>query len=263
MEVMDRGQLTGNAAEVYEAFFVPALFGAWAPRVCDAAGIGPGEHVLDVACGTGVVAREASRRGAAVAGLDCNSGMLAVAARLAPDIDWRAGIAEEIPFENDSFDAVTCQFGLMFFEDRVKALREMARVTKPGGAVAVATWDALERTPGYAAMVGLLQRLFGDEIAAGLRAPFVLGEPGDLRDLFAAAGIADAKLDTQVSQARFPSIEDWVRTDIKGWTLAEAIDDKQYEELQAAAQTEVQRFAAADGSVRFDAPAHIATAVKD
>ncbi len=262
MEAMDRGQLTGSAAEVYEAFFVPALFGAWALRVCDAAGIGADTRVLDVACGTGVVAREAAGRGAAVTGLDCNPGMLAVATRLAPAVDWREGTAEALPFDDATFDAVTCQFGLMFFADRVKALAEMARVTRPGGRLVVATWGALESTPGYAAMVALLQRLFGEEIAAALRAPFVLGVPAELRDLFEAAGLADAKIDTQTGIAQFPSIEAWVRTDIKGWTLAEAIDDAQYADLQVAAQRELQRFAAADGSVRFDAPAHIVTAVK-
>ena len=76
------------------------------------------------------------------------------------------------------------------------------------------------------------------------------------------AGLGDATVDTQSGMARFPSIADWVRTDIKGWTLAEAIDDVQYAELQAAAQSELQRFAAADGAVSFDSPAHIVTVVK-
>ena len=261
-EAMESGQLTKTAAEVYEEFFVPALFGEWAPRTCEAAGVAKGLRLLDVGCGTGCVAREAARRGAAVTGLDPNEGMLAVARRLDPQIDWRDGVAEDIPFDDGTFDAVTCQFGLMFFGDRVKALAEMWRVTRPGGRLVVATWDALDRTPGYAAMVALLQRLFGEEIAAGLRAPFVLGAPGEVRELFDAAGIPGATVDTQVGEARFPSIADWVHTDVKGWTLADAIDDAQYAELQQAAQDELKRFAAADGSVRFDSPAHIVTAVK-
>lgn len=261
-QAMESGQLTKTAAEVYEDFFVPALFGEWAPPSCDAAGIAAGTRMLDVACGTGCVAREALRRGAAVTGLDPNEGMLAVARRLEPKIDWRDGVAEAIPFEDDSFDAVTCQFGLMFFEDRVQALKEMWRVTKPGGRLVVATWDSLERTPGYAAMVALLQKLFGEEIAAGLRAPFVLGEPAEVLDLFEAAGISGAQVDTQRGTARFPSIADWVHTDVKGWTLADAIDDAQYAELQKAAQQELRNFAAADGTVAFDSPAHIVTAQK-
>lgn len=261
-QAMESGQLTRTAAEVYEEFFVPALFGEWAVPSCDAASVGKGKRLLDVGCGTGCVAREAVRRGAEVTGLDPNEGMLTVARRLEPKVDWRDGLAEAIPFEDASFDAVTCQFGLMFFADRVQALKEMWRVTKPGGRLVVATWDSLDRTPGYAAMVALLQRLFGEEIAAGLRAPFVLGEPAEVLELFEAAGIPGAEVDTQTGTARFPSIADWVHTDVKGWTLADAIDEVQYEVLQQAAQKELQGFAAADGRVRFDSPAHIVTAVK-
>ncbi|MGF1631720.1 MAG: methyltransferase domain-containing protein [Kiloniellaceae bacterium] len=265
MEAIETGQLSSSAAEVYEEFFVPALFGEWAPRLCDAAKVVEGERVLDVACGTGSFAREGARRGGAdarVAGLDRNAGMLAVARRLAPDVDWREGLAEELPFGDGSFDVVASQFGLMFFEDRVKALAEMGRVLRPGGRLTVAVWDSLERTPGYQAMVGLLQRLFGEEIAGALRAPFVLGDPRELHRLFAAAGLPDPRIDTPVGAACFPSIADWVRTDVKGWTLANAIDDAQYAQLQQEAQRELRRFATADGAVRFDAPAHIATAVK-
>lgn len=262
MGTLDTGQLTGSAAEVYEQFFVPALFADWAPRLCRTAGVAKGRRVLDVACGTGCLAREAARQGATVTGLDRNAGMLAVARRIAPAIDWREGRAEALPFDDGCFDVVACQFGLMFFEGRTQALGEMIRVLKPGGRVVVAAWDALERTPGYAAMVELLQRLFGAEVAALLRAPFVLGEPAALRALFKAAGILNSAIETQTGAAQFPSLEAWVRTDVKGWTLADAIDGAQYARLQEVAQRELTCFAAADGSVRFAAPAHIVTAVK-
>jgi ubiquinone/menaquinone biosynthesis C-methylase UbiE len=172
-------QVTRSAAEVYEEFFVPALFLEWAPRVADAAQIAPGQKVLDVACGTGVLAREAARRvgpGGAVTGLDRNEGMLAVARRKSPHIDWQLGMAEALGFADGTMDAVVSQFGLMFFEDRRAALREMWRVARPGGRIAVAVWAALESAPGYAAMTDLLQRLFGDRIADALRAPFTLGD---------------------------------------------------------------------------------------
>src|SRR5690606_14251013 len=104
-------------------------------------------------------------------GLDRNEGMLAVARREAPGIEWRAGRAEALPFLDGAFDAVVSQFGLMFFEDRVAALREIWRVLRPGGRMALAVWDALDNIPGYAAMVVLRRRLFGDRIANELRAP--------------------------------------------------------------------------------------------
>src|SRR3546814_9176817 len=111
-------------------------------------------------------------------------------------------------------------------------------------------------------MVALLQRLFGASVADALRAPFVLGDAAVLRALFDTAPLRDVGIDTQLGEARFPSIEAWVRTDVKGWTLADAIDDAQYKQLQQAAQNELRQFATADGSVRFAAPAHIVTAVK-
>jgi ubiquinone/menaquinone biosynthesis C-methylase UbiE len=258
-----KGQVTRGAAEIYEEFFVPALFQQWTPIVADAAGIKAGQRVLDVACGTGALAREAAgRTGGAglVTGLDRNEGMLAMARRIAPTIEWKAGRAEQLPFPDASFDAVVSQFGLMFFDDRVRALREMRRVLKPGGRLAVAVWDRLENSPGYAAMAGLLERLFGRRIAGELHAPFALGDPESLRALFAEAGLGKAKVATYAGTARFPSIEAWVRTDVKGWTLADLIDDDQYALLQREAAVALKPYARADGSVMFDAPALIATA---
>jgi SAM-dependent methyltransferase len=220
--------------------------------------------VLDVACGTGVLAREALRRvrpGGAVTGLDRNEGMLAVARRNEPAIDWRAGRAESLPFEAGSFDAVVSQFGLMFFEDRAGALREMWRVLKPSGRLAVAVRSSLDRSPGYAAMVKLLQSLFGDPAADQLRAPFVLGDHDALRSLFSEAGIP-AAIEEIAGQARFPSVEAWVHTDIRGWTLADMIDDAQYATLLEAARKEFRAFVQPDGTVAFASPARIATARK-
>jgi SAM-dependent methyltransferase len=258
-----KGQVTRSAAEIYEEFFVPALFQQWTPIVADAAGIKAGQRVLDIACGTGVLAREVASRvdGAGlVTGLDRNEGMLAMARRIAPAVEWKAGRAEQLPFPDASFDAVVSQFGLMFFDDRVQALREMRRVLKPGGRLAVAVWDRLENSPGYAAMAALLERLFGPRIAGELHAPFALGDAGGLRALFAEAGLDKAKVATHAGTARFPSIESWVRTDVKGWTLADLIDDDQYALLQREAAVALRRYAKVDGIVIFDAPALIVTA---
>src|SRR5262245_61490850 len=117
MNDSDKGQVSRNAAEVYEEFFVPALFQEWTSRVAGAAKIQAGQRVLDVACGTGILARTVAERvgpAGSVVGLDMNEGMLAVAARKAPQIEWRQGISEALPFDGDSFEAVVSQFGLMF-----------------------------------------------------------------------------------------------------------------------------------------------------
>jgi ubiquinone/menaquinone biosynthesis C-methylase UbiE len=265
MSESERGQVSRSAAEVYEEFFVPALFEEWTDRVAEAARVGPGARVLDVACGTGVLARKvAGRVGStgSVVGLDVNDGMLAVARRAAPGIEWRQGRAEALPFGDASFDAVVSQFGLMFFEDRGAALREMMRVLRPGGRLAIAVWDAVERSPGYAAMIELLQRLCGPRVADALRAPFVLGDPGIVRALFAEAGLPDARLQTLPGTARFPSIPAWVHTDVRGWTFGDMIDDAQFSRLLAEAERVLGRFVAADGTVAFDAPAHVVTVTR-
>ncbi|MCL5994980.1 MAG: methyltransferase domain-containing protein [Chloroflexi bacterium] len=265
MNESEKGQVNRSAAEVYEEFFLPALFQQWASQVADAAGIQPGQRVLDVACGTGVLARAVADRvgpSGAVIGVDLNDGMLAVAQRQAQHIEWRQGRAEALPLDNGQFDAVVSQFGLMFFEDRRAALQEMMRVLRPGGRMAVAVWDSLERTPGYAAMTDLLRQLFGEQIAVALHAPFVLGDTQALRDLFAGAGIPNAQITTRDGTARFPSIQSWVYTDIKGWTLADMIDDAQFERLLQEAGRALQPFVTADGTVAFSAPAHIVTATK-
>jgi ubiquinone/menaquinone biosynthesis C-methylase UbiE len=265
MSQITRGQVTASAAEVYEEFYLPALFQEWTGPMLDAAHVEPGARVLDVACGTGVLARALAERvgpRGSVVGLDVNEGMLTVARRVSPRVDWRAGAAERLPFDTESFDAVLSQFGLMFFDDRRAAIREMQRVLKPDGRLVVAVWDTLENTPGYAALVALLGRLFGEAVAGSLRAPFVLGEPRALAALFAEAGVASARVTTRRGTARFPSIGAWVYADVKGWTAADLIDDAGHERLRREAEHELRPFAGDDGAVSFAMPAHIVTATK-
>lgn len=258
----ETGQVSSSAAEIYDAFFVPALFAQWASRLCDAAGVETGTTVLDVACGTGATTREAAKRagtGGRVVGLDCNPGMLAVAGRQDERIEWVEGSAEALPFEQATFDAVLCNFGLMFFTDRAAALSEMRRVIRPGGTVALGVWDVVDNSPGYAGMIRLIEDSFGTEAADALRAPFCLGTDASLAAVLAAGGLETAKVATVDGTARFASIRDWVRTDVRGWTLSDLIDDDGFEALVAKAEDRLHAFVLEDGSVRFPAPARIVT----
>jgi SAM-dependent methyltransferase len=231
-------QISAEAAEVYEKRFVPAIFAEWAPRIADAGGVTRGDTVLDIACGTGVVARECARRGAAVTGLDLNPGMLAVARRIAPEVAWRQGDAADLPFPNGSFDAVLCQFGFMFFPDRAKAAREMVRVAKPGGRVVAATWASLDRHPAYARLADILRRRGGDAAAATLEAPFALSDRAALQALFADA--VNVAVQEMTGVIRFDSIADLVEIEVKGSPLAERLTEA---ELRAVVDEATQALA--------------------
>jgi SAM-dependent methyltransferase len=256
-----------DAAEAYERLFVPALFGQWAPRVADAAGIGPGDRVLDVACGTGVLAREAASRvgpSGSVAGLDANPGMLAVARRRSPQIDWQQGSAERLPYTDRSFDRVVSQFGLMFFGDRTGAVREMLRVLRPVGRIAVAVWDAIERAPGFADEAALFERLIGREAADAVRTPFALGDRAELERLFGVAGAAEIAVSTQRGTARFPDVQTMVVSDLRGWLPAMGVlpTEAQIERVVGEADRALRAHVAPDGSIAFDAHAHVVTCAR-
>lgn len=264
-EAISQAQI--DAAKAYEALFVPALFGPWAPKVADAAQVQPGQRVLDVACGTGALARQvASRTGASgrVVGIDPNSGMVAVAGELAPSVEWREGLAESLPFPDQSFDAVVSQFGLMFFADRRQALREMLRVLAPAGHLAVAVWDSLDNIPAYAAEVALLDRVAGRRAADALRAPFVLGEQEELTALFEDAGVASVEVTTDRCRARFPSLRVMVEADLRGWlpVMGVVLPEEQITRILDEAEQALEPHVTTDGTVVFDTSAHIITGRK-
>jgi ubiquinone/menaquinone biosynthesis C-methylase UbiE len=203
-------QLSDDAAEIYETKMVPIALAEWAPRTADAAAVKKGNRVLDTACGTGLVSRECAQRGAKVTGLDLNEGMLKVAGRISPDIDWHLGDVGDLQFEDGAFDASVCQFGLMFLPEPEKAIRELWRVLAPGGRMAVTVWNTIEHMSALPALVRIIEQIVGEEAGQTMRAPFLLGDTGLLTRIFATAGIADVDIETFPGTARFESIDDFV-----------------------------------------------------
>ena len=259
-------QTATSPAEVYDQQFVPALFQHWGTVVANMATITPGERVLDVACGTGVLALAAAEtvgRTGVVIGLDPNDEMLTVAKRKSDIIQWQTGRAESIPFPDNSFDAVVSQFGFMFFEDQCAALREMMRVLKPRGRLAVAVCDGLDHSPGYAVLAELLHRLFGEQVAQAFRAPFSCGDRHQLRTLCDDAGINDAQITRHDGPVRFNSIESLVSTERAcAWTLGGLLDGAQFDRLLDEAEEALQPFVSDDSNVTFNMPALVITATK-
>jgi SAM-dependent methyltransferase len=258
-------QVSGGAAEVYEKCFVPAIFGRWAPQIADAAIVASEDRVLDVGCGTGVLARAAADRVAdesQVTGLDLNEGMLAVARRLRPQIDWRQGDATKLPLAAESYDVVVSQFSLMYFPDRTAAIREMVRVLKPAGRLAVAVWGPYERATGYVILTEIAKRRCGQAAADVLTAPFVLGDEDSLRALFEEAGVVESTIELRDGTITFPSIEAFVETEVKGSPLEDLLDEESYRGLTEDAKAELLQFRTEGGDVVMPMDAFVATASK-
>jgi len=258
-------QLSLAAAETYETKFVPALFGEWAPVVVEAAGVDRGYDVLDVACGTGVVAREVAARvgpTGRVVGVDINEAMLTVARRSRPDIEWRRADVVALPFADGSFDAVVCQAALMFFPDRVAAVREMRRVLKDDGKLVIQVWAGLDAQPAYRRVVEIAARHAGPDAVDLLSSYWVMGDLDGTRNLIDDAGLALTEATTHVGTARFDSIDELVKIEVESTPLIDRIDDATYQAIIADAREALREFAAADVRVAAPIVGHIFLATR-
>ena len=258
----ETGQVSEEAAKIYEEVYLPALFREWCSLVLKAANITAGHHVIDVACGTGALAIAVSEyvgpEGTTV-GIDINEGMLNIARSKSSSVEWLNAPAEALPFKDDHFNCVVSQFGLMYFANQEAAVREMIRVLKPGGSLTVVVWDELANNPGLSAEEHLWQQVFGEEVD---ETPYRLGDKGALKKLFESSGITGIKINTHEGTARFDSIESWIHTGAKGWTEDDALNDDQLKLLLNTAEKELTEFRTIHGSVAFPTSAHIVTARK-
>jgi ubiquinone/menaquinone biosynthesis C-methylase UbiE len=264
-------QVSANAAEQYERYPVRFILGPWAPSLIEAATLQAGQQVLDVACGTGVVTRLAAQQVQAtgqVTGLDINPGMLAVARALpqpagAP-ITWQEGSALALPFPDATFDAVLCQQGLQFFPDRPLAVREMHRVLKPGGRVALSVWRPLERNPFFSALAEALTRHISPEAGRGVPPAYTLGDAQELRALLLGTGLREVRIRINIRELRLPSVEEFLPRQLAAMPMAEAVAAAG-EAAQAALVREMSTALQAyrdDEGVAVPMEAHIAVALK-
>ena len=247
-------QLSAEVAEVYEARFVPAFFAQWAPHLLDAVGVTVGDRIVDVACGTGVVARAAADRvgaGGEVVGVDLSDAMLAVARRIRPDLQWRQGDAAALPFGDAEFDRAVSQMALMFFPDPVAALREMRRVVGPTGVVGVLVPGSLDVNPPYRDFVDVVTTHAGASARTLVTTYFAVGDPEALAGLFTAAGLRVTTATGPVGESRFGSVDEFVTIELDSTPLGERLDAGARERILADCRQALAQWRTPDGSLRF------------
>lgn len=262
-------QLQGDAAQAYEEHLVRSIFDAMSRRLVEAAGVRPGDRVLDVACGTGVVARAAAAivgSTGSVSGIDINPEMLATARQVArdfePAIEFHHGDVADLPFKDATFDVVLCEEAVQFFGDRVGALREMRRVTTPGGRVAFSVLRSLEHHPVYAAFAAALGEHVGPEAQAMMSSPFALGDAETLRSATQEAGLEGIEIRIAINEERFPSVEEFVVGEAASSPLAGPLTEVDQERRDAllAAMKNVLAPHLDDAGLAFHNETHIVTA---
>lgn len=259
----------GSATENYERYFVPVIGGPLAEQLVAAAALGPGERVLDVACGTGIVVRLAADRvggTGSVAGADVNAGMLEVARSAAASsgrtsIQWYETAAEAMPLPDAAFDVVLCQLALMFFADRPAALREFHRVLASGGRV-------FTTVPAPTAFFEVFEqgvtRYAGPAVGAFVRQVFSLNDERELQRLFVDAGFRDATVRTETRPLRLPAAREFMWQYVYSTPLAGPIgelNDADRAALERDVVTGWTRWEA-DGGLQYGQPVLTASARK-
>ncbi len=257
-----RQRRDASSAEAYERYAAPAVFGPWARELVDVAALRPGERVLDVACGTGVVTRLVAEHVDAcgrVVGLDISPGMLEVARSVPPPagaaITWQEGSAEALPFAEGSFDVVLCQHGLPFMADRSRALAEMRRVLVPKGRLAVAVWQGHDQNPVDAILAGALVRFGAHGQASRQLVGHALGDAEALRTLVARAGLLYVTIRSVTKLHRYPSTELFLQRRLAAPELDAATVAQMHAEVRDALRPSAER----EGLV-FPMAAHLLTA---
>ena len=189
--------------EMYERWLVGPLFRPWAEIALEEVKLSEGDRLLDIACGTGIVARVAREQlgdAAQVVGVDVSADMLAIARAVAPGIDWRVGSAVALPLQdNEQFDVVVCQQGLQFFPDKRAAAAQMRRALKTGGRLAVLTW----RSDGEIPLLRELRQMAERHLGAIADQRHSFGDAAALEALFRDAGFQDVRSRTISRTIRF------------------------------------------------------------
>jgi ubiquinone/menaquinone biosynthesis C-methylase UbiE len=257
---------SGTAAEIYERFFVPAIATPVSASLLAAADLQPGERVLDVACGTGLIARLAAARVAptgAVTGVDVAPDMIeeakAASSTSAPTIEWEVGDAASLPFDDERFDVVFCQMGLMFMEDRAGAVAEMRRVLTPGGRLVVNTPGTIQ--PPFELMEQAIVEHISPDLGGFVRAVFSMDDPDVLAGLLRDAGLQDVTAEVATATFRLAGPAEFLWQYINLTPMGAFVDQAPEGAKVALEETVVSTWQpyVVDGGTPLDQPMVVAT----
>ena len=221
--------------ERYEHALVGPLFQPWVEPLLGDVQLSSGDRVLDIACGTGIVARLAKKHlgpSATVVGVDANSEMLAVAGRVAPEVDWRQGDAVALPLrDGERFDVVLCQQGFQFFSDHAAAALQMHRALMDGGRVGISTWRSDEEFP----VLRQLRRVAEQHVGPIRDRRHSLGDPRPVEAALREAGFHDVRSKRSVRTIRFSDGSTFVRLNamalVNMGASSAALDDEERRRL--------------------------------
>jgi ubiquinone/menaquinone biosynthesis C-methylase UbiE len=249
---------------VYDEILVPRMFEPWATQLVRMLRVKPGETVLDVACGPGVVARVAAEHvgpSGRVAGCDASEGMLSLArSKEVPDgaapVTYVEASADALPFQDGAFDVVTCQQGIQFFPDRLAAAREMYRMLRPGGRVGITAWTAIENSPPFDALAAGLEAADA-ELAARYRAgPYAFTDGDELQALLDSAGFDDVVVAQPTLPVSFEGGAAQIRSTLAVTPVADAVAGMSVVQRERLVAAMAQRLG--DGPVDSTLQANIA-----
>ena len=261
---MEAALRTPGMAETYERLLVPSVFAPWAKELIERARpIGPSDRILDLGCGTGIVARTLRERlggGAQITGVDASADMIAMARTLAPELDWREGNAMNLPFPDGSFELVVSQQMLQFVPDRAAALRESRRVLVPGGRFVAATWRPRHEQP----LFEVLGRIAERHLGTANEKRFLLGDDASLRSMLADAGFANIAVEVVTRTDRFrefPYRQSAIAANFDLSTLSAEEREARLTALEAESVEAAKQFAS-DGGIAAPSRANLVTAVR-
>jgi SAM-dependent methyltransferase len=259
---------SGSVPALYDRYRGPVFFEPFARDLADCLADLRTGSLLEIAAGTGIVTRELARvlpEAVSIIASDINQAMLDFAAAQPglARINWRQADALALPFDDAAFDAVLCQFGVMFFPDRVAGYREARRVLKPGGRFVFDVWDRFENNEFCHIVCAAMARLFPDNPPGLLaRTPYGYFDTDLIRDELAQAGFDEIAIDTVNRQSAAPSARELAIGFCQGSPLRGEIEERDPDRLgeatDAATEALLSRFGG--GPIAGKMRAHVITA---